>query len=99
MLGDGDLENIFCNGDFDTCAEFTLSDGSTLCVNGWFTDSTQQVGLSPGEVEAVDAMFDCPASAITGVVRGNAITIEGAAYTIERLEDHGIGLKTLYLKT
>ncbi len=105
-VGDGDLENILGNGDFDTCAEFTIAgQAKPLCVNGWFTDVTHQADLMSEKINAVDPKFDCATTDITNsdgtdiVKRGGSVTINGTAYTVEVKQDNGIGITTLHLKT
>ncbi len=100
MVGDGDLENIFGNGDFDTCAEFTIAgQAKPLCVNGWFTAKTEPVTMQGIEVESGDPKFDAPTSLLTDVTTKISVTINGDDYIVERKQDNGTGITTVHLKT
>ena len=95
MVGDGDVEAIFSNGDFDDEAVFN----GTLKVKGWFTDATTQTSILTNEIEAVNPSFVCASSAITTIKRGDTLVIGGVTYKIERHERTGFGTTMLYLKT
>lgn len=48
MIGDGDLESIFENGDFDSSVDIwneAFTDRIAADLNGWFTQATQQTNL------------------------------------------------------
>lgn len=103
MIGDGDIENLMSNGDWDTAASITQSDGITPVadIQGIFTDATQQSALLTNETETVNPMFDAPSSVITanGIIKGYIATINGLDYKIERVQVNGTGVTTLHLKT
>lgn len=90
-------------GEFGTCAEFTIAAGNVLCVDGIFTDATEQTDMMTGQIETVNAMFDCQTSAlnVAGSVVTNkmAVEIEGTTYQVERLQRLGTGITTVHLKT
>lgn len=100
-VGDGDIESIFENGDFDTAAIFTTSGplGGLITVNGWFTDSTEEVNVMTQKVEAVNPTFACATSEITNIVRAAGVEINSVQYSIERIERTGIGASLVHLKT
>lgn len=95
MIGDGDIEAIFSNGDFDVVATFPGS----RSVSGWFTDGTQQVSVFTNEIEAVNPMFDFATSETGSLKRGDTVTINGTDYTVERKQVLATGVTTLHLKT
>ena len=100
MIGDGDVATILANGDFDTDAVFTISVGVTLTVSGWFTEQSDAVTMyGQVQVEAQKPTFQCETSAIATVRNKMAVTINSTAYTVERIEDTGMGVSVVYLKT
>ncbi len=102
MIGDGDGEAIFENGDFDTAATFYTDEfipPTELSVNGWFTEATEEVNIMTGKVEAVDPKFDCATPALATIVRSQGCVINGTDYKIERIQRTGIGISTVHLKT
>lgn len=99
MIGDGDLDSIFENGDFDTEAVFTVAGPSTVTVRGWFTDATQQTNLLTQEIETVNPSLQCKAASIATVKRGNSVVIDTVTYTVERIERVGTGVALVHLKT
>lgn len=99
-IGDGDIEAIYANGDFDTGAIFTRrGDQVGGEVRGWPTSATEEVNLLTQQIEAFDMKFDCATSAVTAIRKGDTATIDGTDYTVERKQDLGNGSTTLYLKT
>lgn len=101
MIGDGDIESILSNGDFDTEAVFTISTGPTvtLTVSGWFTKGSEAENLGTGEIEAINPMFDCETSAIVTVDNKMTVAINAVNYIVERVQDNGNGISTVHLKT
>ena len=102
MIGDGDVATILANGDFDTDAVFTISSGPTvtLTVSGWFTEQSDAVTMyGQVQVEAQKPTFTCETTAIATVRNKMAVTINSTAYTVERIEDTGMGVSVVYLKT
>ena len=97
---DDDLEAIFSSGDFDTCGVFTISAGNELCVNGIFTDATDEVRQF-GEVviEAMKPTLMVQTSAITTVRNKMAVEVRSTTYQVERVEKVGQGMSVVYLKT
>ena len=95
MIGDGDLEKVFTNGDFDDEAIFNGS----LKIRGWFTDATTQTSILTNEVETVNPSFVCATSAITAVKHKDTVVIRSKTYIVERNERIGNGSSMLYLKT
>jgi hypothetical protein len=95
MLGDGDLEAIFENGDFDTAAVF----GGSISVNGWFQGRTEAAPFPGGEIEVIDASFTCATSQVSGVLNDMAAVIDGETYTVKRKQKVGPGMSLIYLKT
>jgi flagellar capping protein FliD len=101
MLGDGDLETIFANGDFDTAAVFTISSGPTvtLTVRGWFQEATEAVSIYTGEIEANDASFTCETADVATVKNEMTVVINSVTYTVKRKQKMGTGVTLIYLKT
>ena len=95
-----DLEAIFSSGDFDVCAEFSLGSGGKLCVNGIFTDASDEVRVG-GEVavEAAKPTLIVESSKVTAVRNKDSVEIEGTTYQVERTERNGTGMSVIYLKT
>lgn len=98
MIGDGDIEAIFENGDFDTSAVFTTSAGS-LTVSGWFTSASDATTIYGVEIEAQKPTFVAPTSAIGAVKNKNPVAINAVNYIVERVEKVGTGVSVCYLKT
>lgn len=101
MIGDGDVEAIFENGDFDTEAVFHRAGDDTVTCQGWFTDRTEQVNVLTNEVESVQPTFEAATSVVGGgaVKRSDTVTINSTTYTVERVQDIGTGVSTVHLKT
>lgn len=99
MIDDGDVAAIFSNGDFDSEAVFVIDDETSLTVPGWFTAPTEQENLMTGQVEAIDAKFDCYTAAAATVTTKMTVTINSVGYIVERKQDLGIGITTMNLKT
>lgn len=100
MIGDGDLNTIFANGDFDSEAVFTISTGPTvtLSVRGWFQEATESVDLN-NEIEAVDANFTCESSDVTTVKNEMSVVINAVTYKVKRKQKIGTGASLIWLKT
>lgn len=101
MIGDGDLDAIFANGDFDTAAVFTISTGptATLTVRGWFQEATEAVSVLGNEIEAVDASFTCETSDVATVKNEMSVVINAATYKVKRKQKLGTGASLIWLKT
>lgn len=102
-VGDGDLEAILTNGDFNITASIWDKPGTTRLADvvGWFTEGTQQTSLLTNEIETVNPMFDCPSTTAVSstVARGHLAVINGSNYRVERVQVNGTGMTTLHLKT
>lgn len=99
MLGDGDLDSIFSNGDFDEEAIFSLSPG-TLKVRGWFTDgSDATLMFGQVQIEASKPTLMCKTDDIVTVRNKMNVVIRGTTYSVEKIERNGTGVSVLYLKT
>lgn len=96
MIGDGDVEAILALDDFAIAVEFP---STNITTRGIFTDATQQVNVLTNEVEAVNATIACESSAIATVKRSHTAVIDGATYTVERIEKIGTGVSLVHLKT
>ena len=94
MLGDGDLDSIFANGDFDEEVIFT-----SVTVRGWFTDGSDATTMYGVEIEASKPTLICKTDDITTVRNKMAVTIRSTAYTVERVEKLGTDNSVVYLKT
>lgn len=96
---DDDLDAIFNDDTFGECAEFTIA-GDTVCVMGHFTDASDSVVLFGNvEIEAQKPTFVCRTSKISGLKNRAAVTINGTAYTVEKVSKIGQGSSVVYLKT
>lgn len=95
MIGDGDVEAIFNSGDFDETAAF--SNGIT--VQGWFTDGSDATSMYGVEIEASRPTFICSTDGIATVRSRMTVTIGSTVYTVEKIEKHGTGVSSVYLKT
>jgi hypothetical protein len=101
VIGDGDLETIFGNGDFDTDAVFTISTGPTvtLTVSGWFQEATESENILNGEVETIDANFTCETADVATVKNEMSVVINATTYKVKRKQKIGTGASLIYLKT
>ena len=99
IIDDGDVEDIFKNGDFNTDAVFTISTGNTLTVSGWLQKRTDPINVPGGEMEAVEASFTCPTSRVGTVKNEISVVIDGDTYTVKRKHKVGPGFSLIYLKT
>lgn len=102
MIGDGDVEAILSNGDFDTQAVFTLvaSPLSQVTVRGWFTSQSDEVTMfGQVQIEAQKPSFVCQTSAITAVRNMMSVVINSVTYIVERIEKTGMDASVVYLKT
>ena len=98
MIGDGDLEQIFESGDFDTEAVFGTT--PTTTVHGWFTDASDEVTMyGTVSIEAAKPSFMCQTADITDVRNKMTAAIDDVTYTVERIERTGTGVSVVYLKT
>lgn len=109
MIGDGDLDAIFANGDFDEEAVFTITPAAppdpavTLTIRGWFTPRTDatlffgQVG-----VESAKPSLTCKTADIEDdeddILR-KSVSIRSVNYTVEKIENNGTGISVIWLKT
>ena len=94
-VGDGDVEEIFSNGDFDDVAVF---DGS-ITVNGWLQERTEAAMFPGGEIETIDASFTCATSLVADVRNEMAVVIDETTYTVKRKQKVGPGMSLIMLKT
>lgn len=102
MIGDGDAEAIFENGDFDTTAVFTISTGPTvtLSVKGWFTAASEGVAMFGNtEIEAGRPSFMAPTANLATVPRKKPVTINSTVYQVEKIEPAGTGVSVVWLKS
>lgn len=101
MIGDGDLDVIFANGDFDTAAVFTISTGPTvtLTVRGWFQEASEAVEIAGDRIEAVDASFTCETSDVATVKNEMSVVINAVTYKVKRKQKTGTGVTLVWLKT
>lgn len=101
MVGDGDLNAIFANGDFDTEGVFTISTGPTvtLAVRGWFQEATEAVSVLGNELEAVDASFTCETVDVATVKNEMSVVINSVTYKVKRKQKTGTGVTLIWLKT
>lgn len=99
MLED-DLAFIMADEPFTTCATFTLRDGDTCEVDGFFQQASDEA-LMFGNVaiEAAKPSFIAQTSKLTDVHTKLAVTIDGSDFIVEKLEKTGVGTTTVYLKT
>ena len=104
-VGDGDVAAILENGDFNTDAVFTLSVSPTvtLTVQAWFTDGTEGVAMQGVEIEASDPTLmvsTADINVVGSVVKNKmSVTANGSTYTVERIQDTGMGISVVHLKT
>ncbi len=100
-IGDGDLNTIFANGDFDVEAVFTISTGPpvTLSVRGWFQEATEAITVAGGEIEAVDASFTCETTDVATVKNEMSVVINAVTYKVKRKQKIGTGASLIWLKT
>lgn len=96
---DEDLEYIFRSGDFDTCAEFTISAGNEICVNGIFTDASDATLMYGVEIEATEPTLMCKSSDVSTVRNKMKVLIHSINYIVERIQKVGQGCSVVYLKT
>lgn len=97
---DEDLDAIFEDETFSTCAEFALTANSSICVNGHFTDASDAVVLFGNvEIEAQRPTFVCRTSKIADVRNKMSVTIDETDYTVEKISKIGQGSSVVYLKT
>lgn len=103
MIGDGDLEQIFDSGDFDTEAVFIIDpddEDQNLIVRGIFTAASEGVNLmGNAEVEAIKPSVVCLTDAITTVRNKMNATVNGDTYIVEKVEPTGVGTSVVWLKT
>jgi hypothetical protein len=101
VIGDGDLNAIFANGDFDTEAVFTISTGPTvtLSARGWFQEATEAVDVVGGEIDAVDANFVCETVDVATVKNEMSVAINAVTYKVKRKQKTGTGVTLIWLKT
>ena len=98
MIGDGDVDLIFENGDFDVAAVFDTEPDATT-IRGWFTAASQGVRLEGNiEVEASKPSFTAPTASLADVRNKMSVTIDGTAYKVERVEQTGISVSVVWLK-
>lgn len=100
MIGDGDLDSIFNNGDFDEEVSFvTAALTPPLKVRGWFTDGSDATTLYGVEIEANRPSLICKTDDITTVRNKMTVTIRSVVYSVEKIERLGTGASVVYLKT
>jgi hypothetical protein len=96
---DDDIDAIFADPAFSVSATFTLTGGSEIEVDGFFTDATEGINFDTGQVEAVAPSFACSSVEIADVDRGNTVTIDDTDYQVVRKERTGVGATLVHLKT
>jgi len=91
---------FFDTDDFATASSYTPSGGSTRTVNGIFdneffeVDPLSGVGVVSAQPRFICTTADLPSSAAAG----DAITIDGTAYTVRVIQPEGTGVTTLVLE-
>jgi hypothetical protein len=98
-ISDDDLDACFSTDDFAVPATFTIAVGSTLEVNGDFTEGSDATILYGVDIEAVEPSFMCRTSAITSVRNKMAVSIGSNDYTVVRIQKVGTGISVVHLKT
>lgn len=94
-----DLSIFFDTDDFAVNATFTKSDNSTVSKNIIFDNGTNQEVMYDAQIEANTPSAMIKTSDLTGIVRGNNVSINAVNYKIERLEKLEDGAITrIYLK-
>ena len=98
--GATDRTVFFDTDDFATASSYTPSGGSASTVNGIFgndffeVDPLLDVGVVSAQPRFICTTVDLPG----GAVAGDAITIEGTAYTVRVIQPEGTGFTALVLE-
>lgn len=93
-----DLRQFFDTaGGFAVVATFTRGGAAVTTADVIFNDPSAPVDLNGTDVEETQAFLLAVASAVAGVKRRDAVAVNGADYTVERINPDGTGMKLLYL--
>jgi hypothetical protein len=98
MIGDEDLAHIFASGDFDEEVIFATSPDETN-VRAWFTAKTEGSQIYGVDIEAQSPTLMLQTSDVPTRVVGLTVTVRSVDYTVQKAENNGTGVSTLYLKT
>ena len=91
---------FFDTDDFATASSYTPSGGSASTVNGIFDNEFFEVDpLSGVGVVSAQPRFICTTADLpSGAAAGDAITVDGTAYTVRVIQPEGTGVTTLVLE-
>ena len=100
VKADAEQAVFFYTDDFATTASYTPSGGSASTVNGIFDNEFFEVDplSGVGVVSAQPRLFCTTADLPSGAASGDAITIDGTAYTVRVIQPEGTGVTTLVLE-
>jgi hypothetical protein len=92
-----DRSQFFDTRDFGVVATFTRGGVAVATANVIFDDPSHEVTVYETQVEEAAHTLLADAPTVAAVKRGDAVSVEGGAYTVERIEPDGNGLKLMYL--
>lgn len=104
MIDDTDVTNIFAAGDFSEDVVFIVEKETTpasdVTLKAVFIDGTDEtVMFGQVQIEAQKPSLIMATNAIGAIRTKMAVRVRGTLYRVERIEQSGAGLATLYLKT
>jgi hypothetical protein len=96
-----DVSQFFDQGEFAVEAVFTREVGGetveVATASVIFNDPSHEVALGQANVEEPAPFLMAPAASLAAVRRRDAVAVNGAGYTVERLHPDGTGLTIAYL--
>jgi hypothetical protein len=82
---------------FAVVATFTRAGAAVATADVIFNDPSAAVDLNGTDVEEQQAFLLATTEAVADVRRKDAVSVNGAAYVVERIHPDGTGMKLLYL--
>ena len=94
-----DLSDFFDADVFALATNYTVTGDRAAKVNGVFGEGHIAVNVG-GQVQVANAapQFQCATSDVSSADKGDAITVNSAAYTVVEVHPDGTGVTTLILK-
>lgn len=92
------LTVFFDTDEFAVSATYTPAGGAAATVNGIFDNGYDEPALGLAGIAARGPAFTCRAADVAANPEGDALVVNGTAYTIAVAEPDGTGVTVLRLK-
>jgi hypothetical protein len=93
-----DISSLLGTDDFSMSTTYTPVGGSPTTVAGVFDDEDVEVDQNDSRFIQRSAKFTCASASVTGLVKGDAFTINAVSYTVAFFKDDGTGVVEIYME-